>query len=68
MSRVLGAAFAAALVFAAAGAGAPARDHAAIARNILPPGQAQSGPHLTDQLPLYDALTPKRGTTSGSSA
>ena len=60
MGRALSAAVAVAVLVAAAGAGAPPRDHAAIAFDILPPGEAQSGPHLTDQLPLYDALTPKR--------
>ena len=38
-----------------------------IAQNILPPGQYGGLPqkqHSTDQLPLYDALTPLRGAVS----
>ncbi len=43
-----------------AGAKAP-RDHAAVALNVLPPGQSGSlafPPTATDQAELYDALTP----------
>src|SRR5919201_4626889 len=60
MGRPLGLALAVALAAAAAGAGATPREYGAVALNVLPPGEAQSGPHLTDQLPLYDALTPRR--------
>ena len=36
------------------------KDYAAIALNVLPPGEAaDSGPNSTDQLALYDALTPR---------
>ncbi len=46
---------------AAAAGGAPPRDHAAVAWNILPPGQAGGvafTKNSTDQAKLYDALTP----------
>jgi acyl-homoserine lactone acylase PvdQ len=37
-------------------------DHASIALNILPPGESGAGgKHSTDQMKLYDALTPLRG-------
>jgi acyl-homoserine lactone acylase PvdQ len=42
-------------------AAAPPRDHAAVALNVLPPGQSGSldfGRNATDQLRLYDGLTP----------
>ena len=54
-----------ALVLAVAGAAAgPRRDHAAMALNVLPPGQAGDvtlGRHSTDQIALYDGLTPLFG-------
>jgi acyl-homoserine lactone acylase PvdQ len=43
---------------------ASARDYAGQAFNVLPPGQAGSTPprrNSTDQIPLYDGLTPKLG-------
>ena len=60
---LLVAALAAAVVVVAVGvAGAKApRDHAAVALNVLPPGQSGSlafPPTATDQAELYDALTP----------
>jgi len=43
---------------------APA-DHASIALNVLPPGESGTGgKHATDQLRLYDALTPLRGAVN----
>ena len=44
----------------ASGASAPRIDFAAVALNVLPPGQAGDlgvGPHSTDQIALYDGLT-----------
>jgi acyl-homoserine lactone acylase PvdQ len=40
------------------------RDHAAVALNVLPPGEAglEGGKHATDQARLYDRLTPLAGT------
>jgi acyl-homoserine lactone acylase PvdQ len=47
-----------ALVAASSGAKKP-KDYAAIALNVLPPGEASdSGPNSIDQLALYDGLTP----------
>jgi hypothetical protein len=65
MGRAFGlaAALAAGLVFAAAGASV-SRDPALLALNVLPPGQAGNGAHLTDQIELYDALTPKQADVS----
>jgi len=48
-------------VLASVAGGAAPRDHAALALNVLPPGEAQNRPHLTDQIALYDGLTPKQG-------
>ena len=45
----------------ASSSAAPPRDHAAVALNVLPPGQSGSlnfGRNATDQLRLYDGLTP----------
>lgn len=53
--------------FAPAGA-APRIDYAAVALNVLPPGQSGSlsfPPNSTDQLALYDALTPVGGAVDG---
>ena len=44
-------------------------DYAAVARNVLPPGQSGSlafPPTATDQLALYDALTPKAGDVTAA--
>jgi acyl-homoserine lactone acylase PvdQ len=54
----LGAALAAAAIVVPS---AQAADYADVAKNILAPGQAGSlpvGPNSTDQIPLYDGLTP----------
>ena len=51
------------LVLGAASA-APPPDHALLALNILPPGEASNGADLTSQLPLYDGLTPLRGNVT----
>src|SRR4051812_21421242 len=49
------------LVAAAPGAARAPADHAILALNILPPGESGTGgKHVTDQLKLYDALTPRR--------
>ena len=43
------------------------KDYAAVALNVLPPGEAaDSGPNSTDQLALYDALTPLWNAVSPS--
>jgi acyl-homoserine lactone acylase PvdQ len=52
----------AATALPAAGETAPPRDYAAVALNILPPGQSgdlRFPPTASDQLKLYDALTPR---------
>jgi Penicillin amidase len=57
---LVAAAAAVALAVGAAGAG-PRLDYAAVALNVLPPGQSGSlnfPPTSTDQLKLYDGLTP----------
>jgi len=58
------------LVVAVAGSAAgPRRDHAATALNVLPPGQAGDvalGRHSTDQIALYDGLTPLFGAIKPS--
>jgi hypothetical protein len=44
-------------------------DYASFARNVLPPGQSGSlafPPTATDQLALYDGLTPKRGNVTAA--
>ena len=54
------------LVSASSSAKKP-KDYAAIALNVLPPGEgADSGPNSTDQLALYDALTPLWNAVSPS--
>jgi acyl-homoserine lactone acylase PvdQ len=48
-----------ALVSASSSAPKKPKDYAAVALNVLPPGEAaDSGPNSTDQLALYDGLTP----------
>jgi len=48
-----------ALVSASSSAPNKPKDYAAVALNVLPPGEAaDSGPNSTDQLALYDGLTP----------
>jgi acyl-homoserine lactone acylase PvdQ len=67
MTRILVAA-ALILVVAFAPAGAATKlDYAGVARNVLPPGQSGSlsfPPNATDQLALYDALTPLQGNVT----
>jgi acyl-homoserine lactone acylase PvdQ len=49
------------VVGASAGSAAPRLDFAAVALNVLPPGEAGdlgAGRHSVDQIPLYDGLTP----------
>jgi hypothetical protein len=57
-----------ALAIAAAAGAAPVAppDAASLALNVLPPGQAQTGAHLTDQIALYDGLTPKGRAVSAA--
>ena len=61
--KALVAALLLALVVGVAAAASPRRDYADVARSILPPGEYGSvdlsNPHATDQLKMYDALTPK---------
>lgn len=66
-------AFVAAVALAAtvaATAAAPRHDYALVARSILPPGEYGSvdlsNPHATDQLRMYDALTPKAGDVTAA--
>ncbi len=50
-----------------AGAAAPRIDFAAVALNVLPPGEAGdlgTRRHSVDQIPLYDGLTPLGGNVS----
>ncbi len=55
-----------ALVSASSSAKKP-KDYAAVALNVLPPGEAgDSGPNSTDQLALYDGLTPLWNAVSPS--
>ena len=57
----------AAMVLPAAGGSARNGDYAAVALNVLPPGQSgdlRFPPTATDQLKLYDGLTPKFGSVS----
>ena len=59
---------AAALVLGLApSAAAPPSDYAAVALNVLPPGEDGGftiGAHSLDQLRLYDGLTPLRGAVT----
>ena len=62
MSRVLALAAAAALFAIPAAGGAARTDYAATALNVLPPGQSgdlRFPPAASDQLRLYDGLTPR---------
>ena len=67
---LLSAAVAAAALVALVPADAAERlDFAAVARNVLPPGQSGSltfPPTARDQLALYDGLTPKQGEVSAA--
>src|SRR3954454_23442227 len=57
----------AAIVLPTAGGSAERRDYAAVALNVLPPGQSgdlRFPPAATDQLKLYDGLTPKVASVS----
>jgi acyl-homoserine lactone acylase PvdQ len=57
----------AAIVLPAAGGSAPRLDYATVALNVLPPGQSgdlRFPPTATDQLKLYDGLTPKVASVS----
>src|SRR6266487_6118383 len=52
-----------------AGAAGPRLDYAATALNVLPPGQSGSlslPKNASDQIPLYDGLTPLRGSVKAS--
>ncbi|HSB38389.1 MAG TPA: penicillin acylase family protein, partial [Gaiellaceae bacterium] len=59
-------ALAATLLAAAAPAARP-HDHASVALSILPPGESGTGgKHATDQMRLYDALTPLRAKVTAA--
>lgn len=63
------AALAAALALPAAASAGQRSDYAAQAYNILPPGAyggSPTTPHSTDQVPLYDGLTPLRGNVTAN--
>jgi acyl-homoserine lactone acylase PvdQ len=54
-----------ATLLASASPAARSHDYASLALNILPPGESGTGgTHSTDQLKLYDALTPLRGNVT----
>jgi len=64
VKRVLAAACLAALAAIPTAGGAARSDYAAVALNVLPPGESGDllfPPAAKDQLPLYDGLTPLRG-------
>jgi acyl-homoserine lactone acylase PvdQ len=59
----------AAVVLPAVGGSAPRADYAAVALNVLPPGQSgdlRFPPTATDQLKLYDSLTPKQANVTAA--
>jgi acyl-homoserine lactone acylase PvdQ len=69
MRRVLVLAAAAALSAIPAAGGAAKLDYAAVALNVLPPGQSGDllfPPTAKDQLRLYDGLTPRSGNVKSS--
>jgi hypothetical protein len=51
-------------IVAAASAAASTGDHALLALNILPPGQGANTPELTNQIAMYDGLTPLQGNVT----
>ena len=64
MLRVLAFVVAASLIALPTAAGAAKSDYAAVALNVLPPGQSGDllfPPNASDQLKLYDGLTPLAG-------
>ena len=66
---VLALALGALVVVVAGSAAGPRRDHAATSLSVLPPGQAGDvslGRHSTDQIALYDGLTPLFGAVKPS--
>ena len=67
MARALVVAAVAALLSIPSAGGAAKADYAAVALNVLPPGQSGSlrfPANASDQIPLYDGLTPKLGNIS----
>src|SRR6266511_2183928 len=69
MVRVLALAAAAALISIPSAGAAPRLDHAGVALNVLPPGQSGDllfPPTASDQLRLYDGLTPRAGNVRPS--
>jgi acyl-homoserine lactone acylase PvdQ len=67
MARALLVAALAALFSIPAAGGAAKQDYARVALNVLPPGQSGSlrfPANASDQIPLYDGLTPKLGNVS----
>jgi acyl-homoserine lactone acylase PvdQ len=55
------AALAVAVLAAGSSAATQPGDRALVALDVLPPGQTSNDPHLRDQIPLYDGLTPLQG-------
>src|SRR3954466_5893159 len=69
MRRASGVAFLLLLAVALTAGAAPRHDYAAVARDILPPGNFGGivfGKHSSDQARLYDALTPKFAAVSAA--
>jgi acyl-homoserine lactone acylase PvdQ len=69
MVRILALAAAAALISIPSASGAARLDYAAVALNVLPPGQSGDllfPPTASDQLRLYDGLTPHAGNVRPS--
>jgi acyl-homoserine lactone acylase PvdQ len=67
MARALAFAAIVALLSIPAAGGAAKRDYAAVALNVLPPGQSGSllfPATASDQIPLYDGLTPRMGNVA----
>ena len=67
IAATLGALLLPALVSAASSVPQKTKRYALVALNVLPPGEAaDTGPNSTDQLALYDGLTPLRNAVSPS--
>ncbi len=64
MRRALSLAALAVMIVAGASAAASTGDHALLALNILPPGQGANTPELTNQIAMYDGLTPLQGNVT----
>jgi acyl-homoserine lactone acylase PvdQ len=62
--RALSLAVLAVMIVAGASSAASTGDHALLALNILPPGQGANTPELTNQIAMYDGLTPLQGNVT----